>query len=125
MAFIGPTGPNDDDLLTEDQVAFTLGIRRCTVANERKRGRLGFVLIGARSVRIKRCHLREYLKLRESSPCEEKHCGPAKLENFGQARNLVAPGLPTPIASPGTMSLVDRSVIKALAQRTFKKQRFK
>lgn len=95
-------------LYTSADAAMFLGVKVCTVRNECRRGRLGFVTIGGRFVRHTEEHLVAYVRNREvaARPIPPSHASfevkPAE-PNYGRRR-----------ADRET-----RDATSSLAQRTF------
>jgi excisionase family DNA binding protein len=52
-------------LYTMDQAADFFGVKECTVRNEIRRGRLGFVPVGSRGIRLTHEHLIQYIEMRK------------------------------------------------------------
>lgn len=108
-------------VLIEQEVADRLRVKPCTVANERKRGRLGYTMVGARIFYTPE-HVNQYLKNQEVSPCVSSDSDPAKSGITGRAKSRDAKVIPIRGASRGTTVMPDRHVAKALALRTFQKR---
>jgi hypothetical protein len=52
-------------LYTMDEAAIFFGVRACTVRNEIRRGKLGYISIGGRGIRLTHDHLIQYVTTRE------------------------------------------------------------
>jgi hypothetical protein len=95
-------------LYTEDEAAAFLRVKPCTVANERKRGWLGFIMVG-RQVRHSEEHLLAYIRDRELTACAEKAANAIPLKEPRQDRSYARPKPDREI----------RDAVAALARRTF------
>jgi hypothetical protein len=79
-------------LLTEQQAADALGVSIDTLRRERKRRRIGHVMIGRRP-RYTHWQLAEYVSIREVKPCDEdsNQLAPDKSATTGSASGGIAP----------------------------------
>jgi hypothetical protein len=79
-------------LFPEREAARILGISPDTLRRERKRGRIGYVMIGRRP-RYAHWQLAEYVSLREVKPCDENsdQLAPDKSPTTGSAGGRIAP----------------------------------
>jgi ribosomal protein L22 len=107
--------------MTGTEAAAYLRVKPCTVANERKRNKLGYTRVGAR-VFYTIEHVNEYLKRQEENTCETTNLGQDKLEITGLARNQGAKVRRIRGAARGMTPKLDKHVVSALARRTFEKQ---
>lgn len=110
-----------ETLLTEQQVADRLGVKVCTVANERKRGKLGFTPVGAK-IRVSDQQLNEYLQRQKVEACVSGNQNPDRSATIGLPKSRVATGSTMRGATHGMMVALDKHVVSALAQRTFKRR---
>ena len=80
------------DLLTERQAADALGVSIDTLRRERKRRRIGYIMIGGRPRYTDR-QLAAYISLREVKPCDENsnQLAPDKSATTGSAGGRIAP----------------------------------
>lgn len=99
-------------LYTSADAALCLGVKVCTVRNECRRGRLGFIVVGGRGIRHTEDHLASYLKDREVVA----HSAPLNSGNYKDATSLQS--VPRPRARINTDNQV-KEVVSALARRTF------
>jgi hypothetical protein len=107
-------------LLTAQEVAAYLRVKPCTVANERKRGKLGFTSVGAKFF-YTMDHINQYLKEQENS-CETKTIDGVNAVDIGSAKSLGGRGRTIRGAARGTTPKLDKHVVSALARETFKKR---
>ena len=103
-------------LLTEQEVAKALGCSVDTVRRERKRGKLGFTLIGGR-IRHTDDQVRMYISNQREDPCERKRAGSEKSEVLGSANGAAA----GPGAEPGSIAQQDRLAAHRSAQKILTK----
>ena len=68
-------------LMTEEVAAELLGIKKSTLANERRFGRVGYVRLTPRSIRYTNVHLEEWVKLREVAATRTGHETSQRLPN--------------------------------------------
>lgn len=106
-------------LLTEPEVARLLRVKPCTVRNERVRKRLGFTPVGAR-IFYSSDQLKEYIENQQVKACADKNPDPAKSESIGSAKSQDA--LDQTIRGARRTTKIDRHVVSALAQATFKRR---
>ena len=113
-----------DELYDDKQTAAILHVKPCTVRNERKRGKLGFVKIGRRIFHTPE-QISAYLLRQSVEACEDAHdqsLNPAKSDTIGSAKS------PDEIASLmlgaelGTTGDHGRPAVSALAQQIFKRR---
>lgn len=117
-------GPNElPDLLDERRVADLLHVRPCTVRNERQRGKLGFIHIGAR-IFYTTALIAEYLQRQEVTACAGNPEGKrrAKLVTIGSPKTPIARERATLGVEPGTIDQAVRHAVLALAQQTFRRR---
>ena len=118
---------DDDDaskkLMTEERVAELLGVRRCTVANERKRGNIECTMAGAR-IRYSPKQYEEYLERRRvKATCVGEFQSPDNRESTPLRKNRVAGGQTIPIAANTTKGhQPDKFAISALARQILRKR---
>ena len=106
-------------LLNTKEVAVILRVRPCTVANERKRGRLACTMVGAHVFHTHK-HINDYLEKQEiKAECGNSTKDQDKLGPFGRAKSLGVRGKAKFGISRGTM--IDKQFAKALARQTLKK----
>ena len=110
-------------LLDVRRAAELIGVKPCTIRQERLRGRLGFIKIGARIFYTEEL-IKEYLDKQKVAACESDPTAqsPAKSEITGSAKDLAAKAPKMRGTAPGTIKEADRLAEQALAQRIFKRR---
>src|SRR6185437_6588126 len=116
------TKGKEEALLNDREAAKLLRVKPCTVRNERIRGKLAFVQIGAR-IFYTADQIAEYLERQKVSACESVRPSPSPVrsEPTGSARSRDAKPKTTPGAALGTTAALDRHAVSALAQQIFKR----
>src|SRR6185437_1543962 len=116
------TKGKEDTLLNDREAAELLRVKPCTVRNERIRGKLAFVQIGAR-IFYTADQIAQYLERQKVSACESVRPSPSpdKSEPTGSARSRYAPPMTMSGAALGTTAGLDRHAVSALAQQIFKR----
>lgn len=109
-----------EPLLDGREVATLLRVKPCTVRNERGRGKIGFVRVGARIFYTLE-QVQEYYERQKVKPCASQNLNWDKLEITGSVRNRGENAKSILGAELGTTSNLDRRVVSALAQQTFGK----
>lgn len=101
------------NLLSENDAAEWLGVSIFTVQRERKRGIIGYTMIGSRA-RYSIADLQAYVDSKSSKPCHN---------NDFKSENTTSPNTKTlPYGKPlGTTPIPDKQSALALAQKTFTK----
>jgi hypothetical protein len=108
--------------MSEREVAAYLRVKPCTVANERKAGRLSHTKVGAHIFYTSK-HIDEYLEYQEvRASCQNTLEDQDRLARSGQVKNRAAKERVISGSSHGMTTIPDRRLEKALAQRTFKKR---
>jgi hypothetical protein len=93
-------------------------VNPCTVRNERKRGKLGYVKVGAKYLYPYE-EVQKYVENQKVVPkCETKSSDRDKLVPIGFPKNPGVQGQKIRGAAPGTISGLDKLVLRRLAQRT-------
>ncbi|HWD29234.1 MAG TPA: helix-turn-helix domain-containing protein [Rhizomicrobium sp.] len=109
-------------LINSREAAALLRIKPCTVRNERIRGKLGFVKIGARIYHSEE-QLAEYLERQTVDACVTAQTSQSldKLEATGSAKKPDGMARMTHGVGLGTRTGLDRPAVSALAQQIFKR----
>src|SRR5690606_19294311 len=99
-------------LLTEAEAAGWLGVSIFTVQRERKRGSIGFTMIGNRA-RYSVPDLQSYVDSKSTKPC---------LKPASKSEPTTSPSTQIPLSGKllGTKPIPDKQSALALAQKTFK-----
>jgi len=110
-------------LLDVRLAAELMGVKPCTIRQERLRGRLGFIKIGARIFYTEEL-LKEYLEKQKVMACERDPTAqsPVKSGIIGSANGRVARAAKMHGTAPGTIKEADRLAEQALAQQIFKRR---
>lgn len=115
--------PSLPKLLNVRQAAELMSVKPCTVRQERVRGRLGFIQIGARIFYTHEL-IGDYLERQKVAACayDPRNQGPDKLETTGSANGLVGKDYKMHGIEPGTIKGLDKRAESALAQQIFKRR---
>jgi hypothetical protein len=110
-------------LLDVRRAAEMIGVKPCTIRQERLRGRLGYIKIGARIFYTEEL-IQEYLDNQKVTACvsEPAAQSPAKSAITGSAKDLAAKASRMRGTAPGTTKGADRLAEQALAQQIFKRR---
>ena len=110
-------------LLNGCQVAELMGVKPCTVRQERIRGKLGFIKIGARILYTEEI-IREYFEKQRVAACayDPKCPDPDRSEITGLASDGGDRAQTMRGIAPGTTSGLDKQAESALAQQIFKRR---
>jgi hypothetical protein len=109
-------------LYTSSDAALFMSVKVCTVRNECRRGKLGFVIVGGRFVRHTEEHLTAYLKQQDKPACAYPNPSPNSLDGSGSASGQSKQARTIPGAARGSTPVDVKSAVSALAQQTFARQ---
>ena len=109
-------------LLNVRRAAELVGVKPCTIRQERLRGRLGFIKIGARIFYTEQL-LKEYIEKQKVTACACDPTAQSRVKSgiTGSANDLAARAPKMRGAEPSTTSVADRPAVSALAQQIFKR----
>jgi hypothetical protein len=103
---------NKPVLLNDREAAELLRVKPCTVRNERVRKKLSFIRVGRR-IFYSPEQIAAYVERQKVEACA----------NANENQDKLAAGQPTRGVAPrGTTPKIDKHIVSALAQRTFKKR---
>ena len=110
-------------LLNVRRAAELIGVKPCTIRQERLRGRLGFIKIGARIFYTEEL-LKEYIEKQKVTACACDPTAQSRVKSgiTGSANDLAARAPKMRGTAPGTIKEADRLAEQVLAQRIFKRR---
>jgi hypothetical protein len=110
-------------LLNVRRAAELVGVKPCTIRQERLRGRLGFIKIGARIFYTEEL-LKEYIENQKvtAGACDPTAQSRVKSGIIGSANDLAARAPKMRGTAPGTIKEADRLAEQVLAQQIFKRR---
>jgi len=110
-------------LLNVHRAAELVGVKPCTIRQERLRGRLGFIKIGARIFYTEEL-LKEYIEQQKVTACACDPTAQSRVKSgiTGSAKDPAARAPKMRGTAPGTIKEADRLAEQVLAQRIFKRR---